>query len=235
MMWTLPRSNPGADETSFRPDATGVSAPAGKLSYGSLPRVLMLWLYADCARAAEHPQTPLERQHVFADYLLALRFEHPATPELSEQANRLLGCRFHFGDRVIPVTGGATPGARDEAGGALPALEQIGTGQIDLSEALREEMAHRPLELCTHTLCAVQHCAFTLDVYLWDRCYRKRPVHGAPPPRSRLARYQALAEHPEPWPSHEALCAFEGDLTKAGEHLERLWRETLPVDHDLPF
>ena len=235
MMWTLPRSNPGADETFFRPDATGVSAPAGKLPYGPLPRVLMLWLYADCVRSAEHPQTPLQHQYAFADYLLELRFEHPATPELAEQADRLLACRFHFGDTVIPVTRGATLGAIDGAGRALPALEQIGTGEVDLSEELRREMAHRPLKLCTHTLCAVQHCAFTLDVYLWDRCYRRCAAHGAPPPRSRLARYQALAEHPEPWPSHEALCAFEDDLTKAREHLKRLWRETHPFEHDLPF
>ena len=33
MMWTLPRSNPGAIETFARPDATGVYAPAGKLPY----------------------------------------------------------------------------------------------------------------------------------------------------------------------------------------------------------
>ena len=80
MMWTLPRSDPGALDACFRPDGTGVSAPRGKLPYGPLPRLLILWLYADCARHAERPQIPEQRRHAFFDYLLALGFEHPASP-----------------------------------------------------------------------------------------------------------------------------------------------------------
>ena len=235
MMWTLPRYNPGALDACSRPDATGVCAPARKLPYGSLPRLLMLWLDAECARCAEHPQTPLERQYAFADYLLALRFEHPSTPALAEQADRLLGCRFHFGDRAIPVAGGSTPGARDEAGASLPAIARFRTGQVDLNEGLRGEMAQRQFELCTDTLCAVQHCAFELDVYLWTRCDHARTPHGAPPASSRLALYQALADHPEPWPSPAALYTFEHHLDTAREKLRRLRCEAHPLAYEDPF
>ena len=72
MIWLLPRSDPGATDTYLRPGRCGVSAPTARLPHGPLPRLFMLWLYAECARDA---QGDLERQYALADYLLALEFE----------------------------------------------------------------------------------------------------------------------------------------------------------------
>ena len=74
MIWLLPRSDPGATDTYLRPGGCGVSAPTGKLPYGRLPRLLMLWLYAEYAQGA---RADLERQYALGDYLLELEFEQP--------------------------------------------------------------------------------------------------------------------------------------------------------------
>ena len=172
---------------------------------------------------------------------LALSRNRPeqAMPELAEQAERLFACRFHFGQALMPVIRTSTP--RPPAGGAherLPVIAPLRARQPDLSEELCEEMSRRRLTLCLHTLRAVQHCSFALDVYLWDTCYGDCALPGAPPARSRLARYQALADHPLPWPSPEERRAFEHDLAKARDKLRRLWDETHPPEDfhdDIPF
>ena len=235
MIWLLPRSDPEATDTYLRPGRCGVSAPTARLPHGPLPRLFMLWLYAECARDA---QGDLERQYSLADYLLALEFEQRAMPELAGQTERLFACRFRAGEEVIPVTRASTSrppgGARDR----LPALTPLRTRHPDLSDELREEMASRRLSPCLHTLRAVQHCPFALDVYLWDRCYGDGGLRGAPPARSRLARYHALADHPSPWPAPDEVRAFEHDLAKVREALRRLRNEAHPpedFDDDIPF
>ena len=54
MMWFLPRSDPGAATEYLRPNGCGVSTENGtQLPYGSLPRLLMLWMYAECERTGQ--------------------------------------------------------------------------------------------------------------------------------------------------------------------------------------
>ena len=97
MNWLMPRSNPGALDSCSRPNSGGVSAQAGTLPYGRLPRLLMLWMYAECTRREQ--QCRQDREYAFADYLLALEFESPAPPALREQAQRLLSSRFVLANR----------------------------------------------------------------------------------------------------------------------------------------
>lgn len=236
MIWLLPRSAPEAlDTTYLRPGRCGVSAPTARLPHGPLPRLFMLWLYAEYARDA---QGDLERQYSLADYLLALEFEQRAIPGLAAQTERLFACRFHAGEEVIPVTRASKPRPPGRARDRLPEIAPLRTGQADLSEELREEMASRRLSPCLHTLRAVQHCPFALDVYLWDRCYGDCGLRGAPPARSRLACYHALADHPLPWPAPDEVREFEHDLAKAREELRRLRNEVHPpgnFDDDIAF
>ena len=106
----------------------------------------------------------------------------------------------------------------------------------ELGDALREEMTERGLKkVCLHSLCAVQHCPFTLDVYLWDACYRSCALPGAPPACSRLAVYHALADHPSPWPSPDELREFEHQLGVARQKLAELRHEVLSSEDDIPF
>ena len=238
MIWLLPRSDPGATDTYLRPGRCGVSAPAGRLPHGPLPRLFMLWLYAACARGEEGD---LERQYSLADYLLALEFEEQDILELAPQTERLFACRFHAGDEVIPITNAPTSRPPPAAGvpDRAPAIAPLRTGQPDLSEALREELASRRLlSPCLHTLRAVQGCPFALDVYLWDRCYGNRSLRGAPPAHSHLGAYHALADRPSPWPAPDELPAFEHDLAEVRGELRRLRNEAHPpedFDDDIPF
>lgn len=129
MIWLLPRSDPGATDTYPRPGRCGVSAPAGRLPHGPLPRLFMLWLYAACARGEEGD---LERQYSLGDYLLALEFELQAMPALAEQTERLFACRFRAGEEVIPVTRAPTsrpPPAGDRAASHRAARSERGAGE----------------------------------------------------------------------------------------------------------
>ena len=110
--------------------------------------------------------------------------------------------------------------------------------QVELSEALGEEMRRRRVRLCPHTVRAVQHSPFELDVYLWERCYRTHDLHEALPAHSCLARYHALAEHPVPRPSPAEVCAFEDEFQKTRSRLVQLREEVAPsgeFDDDIPF
>ena len=235
MNWLMPRSNPEALDSYSRPNSGGVSAQAGTLPYGRLPRLLMLWMYAECARREPGARERLDLNYAFSDFLLALEFEEGAMPALREQTQRLLSSRFVLAnEEVIPVT--RAPMIRrvgDHDGSRI--IVPLCATQAEPGDALREEMTERRLELCLHSLCAVQHCPFTLDVYLWDACYRSRALPGAPPARSRLAVYHALADHPSPWPSPDELSEFERQLGVARQTLVRLWYEAHPSEDDIPF
>ena len=141
---------------------------------------------------------------------------------------------------MIPVTRAETSRPPPAAGAPqrAPAVAPLRIGQPDLSEALREEMATRCLSPCLLTLRAVQHRPFALDVYLWDCCYGDRGLRGAPPARSRLGVYHALADHPSPWPAPEELSTFEHDLAMVRDELHQLWKKAHPLedfDDDIPF
>ena len=235
MNWLMPRSNPGALDSYSRPNSGGVSAQAETLPYGRLSRLLMLWLYAECARCELGQRERLDLEYALADFLLALGFESPAPPALREQVQRLLSSRFVLAnEEVMPVTQAPmTRRVGDNEGSRI--IVPLCATQAELGDALRKEMAERGLELCLHSLCAVQHCPFTLDVYLWDACYRSRALPGAPPARSRLAVYHALADHPSPWPSPDELKAFEHQLGVARQKLAQLYIEVHPWEDDIPF
>ena len=67
MLSCIPRSNPGATETYIRPNGDGVSADAGKLPHGTLPRLALLGLYAELLRTGDHS---VDLGYSFCDTLL---------------------------------------------------------------------------------------------------------------------------------------------------------------------
>ena len=63
----------------------------------------MLWMYAECARAAQDP--PDYRDPLFSifDFLLTIEIESMEAKPLFDQADRLFECRFCTGGPMIPV------------------------------------------------------------------------------------------------------------------------------------
>ena len=233
MIWFLPRSDPGAATEYLRPNGCGVSTESGALlPHGRLPRLLMLWMYTERARTETGR---LDLVYALCDYLLAL--ELAETPELDEQARRLFACSFQVLERAIPVIDASLirwAGEDDP----FRAVAPLCATQVELSEALGEEMRARRVRLCPHTVRAVQHSPFALDVYLWERCYRTHDLHEALPAHSCLARYHALAEHPVPRPSPAEVRAFEDEFQETRNRLVGLRPKEAPsgeFDDDLPF
>ena len=68
--------------------------------------------------------------------------------------------------------------------------------RVALTAPVAGVMLRRPVRLCMHSLRALQHSAFALDVYLWDAWH---PAGPEPAP-CRMDVYRALAEHPVPRP-----------------------------------
>ena len=219
-MWFLPRSDPRADTEYLRPNACGVSTENGTpLPHGRLPRLLMLWMYAECERTG---QGTLDLVYALSDYLLALELEE--TPELDEQAQRLFACGLHVVERAIPVIQASmTQWVGEDA--PFREVAPLRATQVELSDALCEEMRQIRAPLCLHTVRAIQDSPFALDVFLWERCCRTRDLPGAPPAHSRLARYHALAERPLPRPSLEQVHAFEREFYEARKTLAQLREE----------
>ena len=124
------------------------------------------------------------------------------------------------------------------AGGAhdrLPALARLRARPPDFSDTLRRKMASRRLSPCLHTLRAVQHCPFALDVYLWDAGYADGALRGAPPAHSRVARYHALADQPLRTPGVSDVLAFERELASVRETLRLLEESPDPACEDSPL
>ena len=233
MMWFIPRSDPGATTEYLRPNGCGVSTESGtQLPYGTLPRLLMLWMYAEVERTG---QGRLDLVYALSDYLLAL--ERAETPELAEQAERLFACGLQVVERAIPVLDASLTQWVGE-GAPFREVAPLRATQVELSEALREEMRLRQAQLCLHTVHAVQHSPFELDVYLWEKYCRTPDLQGAPPTHSRLARYHALAERPSPRPSPAEVCVFEAAFHAARERLAQLRKEATPPEDfndNIPF
>ena len=62
-------------------------APPARLSYGAFPRLVMLWMYAECVRTAQDPP-----QH--HDPVFFIEIESTEAQALLDQAHRLFACRF---------------------------------------------------------------------------------------------------------------------------------------------
>ena len=104
MMWLIPRSNPGALTEYWRPNADGVSVERGALlPYGAYPRLFMLWMYAECARAEQLPPEQINPMTSSNDFMSEIGLDAMEVPVLFEQAYRLFASRFRAGDRVMPV------------------------------------------------------------------------------------------------------------------------------------
>ena len=173
MMWFIPRSDPGATTEYLRPNGCGVSTESGtQLPYGTLPRLLMLWMYAEVERTG---QGRLDLVYALSDYLLAL--ERAETSELAEQAERLFACGLQVVERAIPVLDASLTQWVGE-GAPFREVAPLRATQVELSEALREEMQLRQAQLCLHTVHAVQHSPFELDVYLWEKYCRTPDLQG---------------------------------------------------------
>ena len=72
MMWLIPRSDPGALTEYRRPHAGGVSTERGALlPYGPFPRLVMLWMYAECAHAGHLPPEQRNPVSSICDFLVA--------------------------------------------------------------------------------------------------------------------------------------------------------------------
>ena len=194
MIWLLPRSDPGAATESLRPDGCGVSTHQGRLPYGRLARVLLLWM---CAELERTRQPRLDLVYALSDHLYELDLLE--APGLAEQAHRLLACRFHVRGRVMPVTEAAMT-QWVENDDPFAKVIPLRATQVELAEALRAAMRRWPATGWMHSYPALECSPFELDVCLWDA------LDGAPGPHAkgvlpRVGRYLALAERPVPRPS----------------------------------
>ena len=226
MMWLIPRSDPGALTEYRRPRAGAVStAPGARLPHGAFPRLVMLWMYAECARAAQDP--PQYRDPVFSilDFLFTVEIDAMEARPLFDQADRLFACRFATGGRTMPVIDPSFVRRPDQA----QRLPQVASGRgwaLAHGEAFRQTLAERRFEPRLAIVRALRRRPFALDVYLWDAAYGDR----APARRSRLARYHALAERPLPAPGLGDVLAFERELARVRDRLWRLERAMDPDD-----
>ena len=218
MMWLIPRSNPGALTEYWRPNADGVSVERGALlPYGAYPRLIMLWMYAECARAEQLPPEQINPMTSICDFMREVGLEAMEVPAPFAQADRLFASRFRAGDRVMPVIKESV--LRRARATTVRASDPASHHSKELAygAAFLQEMAERRFQPCMHTLRALRHHPAALDVYLWDACYGKRAFPGGPPQaRSRLAVrlavYHALVDRPSRRPSISEVLAFERDL-----------------------
>ena len=229
MMWLIPRSDPGALTEYRRPHAGAVSTiPDARLPYGAFPRLVMLWMYAECARAAQDP--PQYRDPVFSilDFLFTVEIDAMEARPLFVQADRLFACRFTTGGRTMPVIDPSFVRSPDEA----QRLPQVASGRgwtLAHGEAFRHALAERRFEPRLAIVRALRRRPFALDVYLWDAGYGD----CAPSRRSRLGAYHALAERPLRTPGVGDVLAFERELARVRDNLRRLEREAGPDDEGL--
>ena len=226
MMWLIPRSDPGALTEYRRPRAGAVStAPGARLPYGAFPRLVMLWMYAECARAAQDP--PALNDPVFSvlDFLFTVEIDAMEARPLFDQADRLFACRFATGGRAMPVIDPSFVRRPDDA----QRLPQVASGPgwaLAHGEAFRHALAERRFEPNLAIVRALRRHPFALDAYLWDAAY----ADPAPSGRSRLARYHALAERPLRAPGLGDVLAFERELARVRDRLRRLERAMDPDD-----
>ena len=146
MLSCIPRSDPGAVIASLRPNGYGVSAPAGKLPYGSLPRLVLLGLYAEVLRTGEHS---VDLGYAFCDYLYALGLREAL--ELPEQAERLFRCTLRFDgwtSRLSWLSMLEWDNAYDDRWrGIIPQRDT----RVALTAPVAEAMLRRPVRLCMHS------------------------------------------------------------------------------------
>ena len=216
MLSCIPRSDPGATDRYFRPNGDGVSAEAGKLPYGTLPRLALLGLYAELLRTGEHS---VDLGYSFCDtlYALGLREAH----ELPEQMDRLLRCTLRF-DGWVSEPSWLTMLAWDDVydGRWRGVIPQRDTRVALCGPAGPPDAAPPGAAVHAHAARAPAS-AFALDVYLWDAWRRVGPE---PAPRL-VDAYHALAEHPVSSPGSDALDAFEHALCEVRETIAGLEAE----------
>ena len=235
MMWLIPRSNPGALTEYCRPNADGMSVErAALLPYGPYPRLFMLWMYAECARAEQLPPEQINPIISIRDFMSEVGLDAMEVPALFGQADRLFASRFRAGDRVMPVIEESV--LRRARATTVCASDPASHHSKELAygAAFRQEMAARRFQPCMHTLHALRHSPVALDVYLWDACYAERAFPGAPAP-SRLAVYHALADRPSRSPSVSEVLAFERDLATLRQKRLSLEEEARPPREGDPF
>ena len=214
MMWCLPRSEPGARTKYRRPNGCGVSTESDeRLPHGRFARLVLLWMYAEVLRTGD---SRVDFGYSFCDYLWALRVRDDL--DLPEQADRLFSCTLHFEGWVSPMASiiivGWDNGDADPWRGLLPRRD----ASLSLDPPIVEAIRAHPARLCMHSLAALQHSAFALDVYLWD-AWHAAPGAGVP---ARLDAYHALAEDPVECPHEDALAAFEHELHAVRAQIARL-------------
>lgn len=201
MMWTLPRSHPGASTTHERPSACLTASRDRGLPYGTVARVLLAWMYAETTRTGD------DASRFGASYralVEALEFD---ALEFEEQLMRLADCcletRAGRGRMLTWVTLSWPEGATDRR---FPDEEAI----ILPSHPLAADIRRHPLTLCTQTLRALRDRPLALDLYLWKRYHasQRRTFNS-------LRLYHELAEAPSAMPTQRELEAFERQASAA--------------------
>ena len=175
-------------------------------------------VYTDCAHARQVPPDQRNPVSSIYDFLVALGIETMVeVAALFEQADRLFACRFRAGERVMPVIEESV--LQKARATTVRTCDHPSPHGLELAygATFRQEMAERHFAPCMHTLRALRHCPFALDVFLWDACYAARAPQGPPPACSRLAAYYALADRPSRPPSVSEILAFERDLATVRE------------------
>ena len=158
MLWSIPRSDPGAATEHLRLVGAGVSRENGALPYGRLPRVVLLWMYAEVLRTGHGI---LDFAYSFCDYLSALGLREEL--DLAEQSSRLFDCTLHFEGQVGRMSHLVLVGwsnAEDSGKGYIPRRESW----VSLNPLVYEAMLRRPVRLCMHSLrgrCSTRHSSST--------------------------------------------------------------------------
>ena len=185
----------------------------------------MLWMYAECARAAHDPQEHRDPVFSILDFLFTVEIDAMEARPLFDQADRLFACRFATGGRTMPVIDPSFVRRPDEA----QRLPQVATGRgwtLAHGDAFRHALAERRFEPRLAIVRALRRRPFALEVYLWDAAYGD----PAPSTRSRLGAYHALADRPLRDPDVGEVLAFERERDRVREKLRRLAREVDPDD-----
>ena len=216
MLSCIPRSDPGVIDCYFRPNGDGVSAEAGKLPYGTLPRLALLGLYAELLRTGDYS---VDLGYSFCDTLYTLGLREAR--ELPEQMDRLLRCTLRFDGWVSRLSWLSMLGWDDIYDDRWRGVIPQRNTRAALCDPVAREMLRHPMRLCMHTLRGLKDSAFALDVYLWDAWHRDGPE---PAPR-RVDDYRALAEHPVPSPDPDTVSTFEHELHEVRETIARLAAE----------
>ena len=174
----LPRTNPGDKSQYLRPNGPyqlGMSAgPGYKLPYGSLPRLVLVWM---CSEATRTQSRILTLGNSFLDFMHQIGItsnsggKRSYRTRLQDQMERLFNSTVQMSYR--DDHGAGTVGARVADRTQFwwdpkrPGERVLWQSTIELSEKFFEEIMQHPVPVDMNILKALTRSSLGLDYYLW--------------------------------------------------------------------